>query len=559
MARLTKARRLDVSSNGKLGYIRYFEDFTGAPLNNIWNDTLGQNQFGGDKVYVVQTGLTIVRRCILMSTDPGDLVLDPTCGSGTTAFVSEQWGRRWITIDTSRVALALARARIMGARFPYYLLADSREGQLKESEITHRLPSEAPTYENIKHGFVYERIPHIKLSSIASNAEIDVIWETYAPKMDSIRKQLGNFEEWEVPRLDTDEAKKLNQKLLKEWWDLRLERQKKIDESIAAKAESEYLYDKPYVDNSKVRVAGPFTVESLDPHRMMNVDENGNLLDPLVLMATNDVKAAQEALYDSKPAADYAAMILDNLRMAGVQQSAKSDKIDFETLEAIPGAYVCAEGKYTRKEKQIRAGIFIGPEFGTVTRADLVEAAREACDRGFDELIACAFNYDAQSGELSKLGRLPIIKARMNADLHMAENLKKTNSANLFVVFGEPDIDILHEGSQLRVKINGVNIFKPQEGRVVSGDTKDIACWFIDTNYNSESFFVRQAYFLGQNDPYESLKKTLKAEIDKEAWESLHKDVSRPFDPPETGRIAVKIINHLGDEVLKVYGEKDWK
>jgi len=557
--RLTKANRIGTSGNNKLGYIRYFEDFLGAPINNIWNDTLGQNQFGGDKIYVVQTGLTIVRRCLLMTTDPGDLVLDPTCGSGTTAYVSEQWGRRWITIDTSRVALALARARIMGARFPFYILADSEEGQLKESELTHRLPSTAPTYNNIKHGFIYERIPHIKLSGIANNAEIDVIWESYAPKMDAIRKQMGKFEEWEVPRLDTDEAKKLNQKLLKEWWDLRLKRQKEIDGSIAAKAESEYLYDKPCIDNSKVRVAGPFTVESLDPHRMMNVDEDGNLIDPLVLMATNDAKAAHEAIYDSKPAADYAAMILENLRIAGIQQSAKSDKIDFETLEAIPGAYVCAEGKYMRKEKQIRAGIFIGPEFGTVTRGDLVEAAREASERGFDEMIACAFNYDAQSSELNKLGRLPIIKARMNADLHMAENLKNTNSANLFVVFGEPDIDILHEGSQLRVKINGVDIFKPQEGRVVSGDTKDIACWFIDTNYNSESFFVRQAYFLGQNDPYESLKKTLKTEIDKEAWESLHKDVSRPFDPPATGRIAVKIINHLGDEVLKVYGEKDWK
>ena len=178
-----------------------------------------------------------------MASKPGDLVLDPTCGSGTTAFVAEQWGRRWITIDTSRVALALARARIMGAKFPYYILADSREGQLKESELTQKLPSEAPTYGNIKHGFVYERVPHITLKSIANNTEIDVIWDSYAPKMDAIRKQLGKFEEWEVPRLDTEEAKKLNRKLLKDWWDLRLERQKKIDASIAAKAESEYLYD----------------------------------------------------------------------------------------------------------------------------------------------------------------------------------------------------------------------------------------------------------------------------------------------------------------------------
>jgi len=314
-----------------------------------------------------------------------------------------------------------------------------------------------------------------------------------------------------------------------------------------------------FLDKKKVRVTGPFTVESLDPHRMMAVDEDGNLVDPLVLMATNDVKAAQEALYDCKPAADFVSMILDNLRNAGVQQSTKDDKIAFETLTAFPGAYVCAEGKYTRDDRQVRAAICVGPEFGTIQQGDLAEAAKEAGRLDFDELIVCAFNYDAQCAELSQLGRIHIIKARMNADLHMADNLKNTGAGNLFVVFGEPDIDILHEGSQLRIRIKGVDIFKPQEGKVVSGNTKDIACWFIDTNYNGESFFVRHAYFIGQKDPYESLKKELNAEIDKDAWESLHKDTSRPFDPPVTGRIAVKIINHLGDEVLKVYGPKDWK
>lgn len=494
-----------------------------------------------------------------MSTDPGDLVLDPTCGSGTTAYVSEQWGRRWITIDTSRVALALARARLMGARFPYYLLADSPEGQLKEGEITRKLPSEAPTYGNIRQGFVYERVPHITLKSIANNAEIDVIWEEFAPRMDALRQQLGDMEEWDIPRPDDKEAKKLPQAPLKEWWTLRLERQRKIDASISAHAESEYLYDKPYVDNTKVRVTGPFTVESLDPHRMLGVDENGDLVDPLVLMATNDVQAAKDALYDCKPAAGFTEMVLENLRIAGVQQMDKADKIDFETLDVFPGARICAEGKYMRGDRQIRAGIFLGPEFGTVTRADLVEAVREAADLGFNEMIALAFNYDAQSSELNKLGALPILKARINADLHMAQDLKTTDKANLFVVFGEPDVDILREGDKLRVKINGVDIFKPQEGRVVSGDTDDIACWFIDTDYNAESFFVRHAYFLGQKDPYDSLKKTLNAEIDRAAWESLHSTVSRPFAIPHTGRIAVKIINHLGDEVLKVYGKDAWE
>ena len=475
------------------------------------------------------------------------------------------------------MALALARARLMGAKFPYYLLADSREGQIKEAELAGRLPSEQPTYGNIRHGFVYERIPHIKLSSIAANSEIDVIWEEFAPRMDALRAKLAQagadsnrptgpngptgptLEEWEIPRPGSAEAARYPADTLTAWWALRLERQQKIDASIAAHAEFESLYDKPYIDNTKVRVTGPFTVESLDPHRMLNVDENGNLVDPLVLMATNDAKAAQDALYDCKPAAGFAEMIFENLRIAGVQQMDKADKIDFETLEVFPGVRICAEGKYMRGDKQVRAGIFLGPEFGTVTRADLVDAAREAGELRFDEMIALAFNYDAQSAELSRLGAVPILKARINADLHMAEDLKTTDKANLFVVFGEPDVDILRNGDKLQVKINGVDIFKPQEGKVVSGNTDDIACWFIDTDYNGESFFMRHAYFLGQKDPYDSLKKTLKAEIDEDAWKSLHRAISRPFAIPSTGRIAVKIINHLGDEVLKVYGKQDWE
>jgi adenine-specific DNA-methyltransferase len=198
--------------------------------------------------------------------------------------------------------------------------------------------------------------------------------------------------------------------------------------------------------------------------------------------------------------------------------------------------------------------IFIGPEFGTVQRADLVEAAREAADAKFDALIACAFSYDAHTTDLTKIGSLQILKARMNADLHMAADLKNTGKGNLFVIFGEPDIDLLTEADgQLRIRIKGVDVFKPQSGKVESSNTDEIACWFIDTDYNSESFFVRHAYFLGANDPYDSLKKTLKAEIDLEAWESLHSDTSRPFPKPKSKRIAVKVINHLGDEVMRIF------
>ena len=193
-------------------------------------------------------------------------------------------------------------------------------------------------------------------------------------------------------------------------------------------------------------------------------------------------------------------------------------------------------------------------EFGTVSRQDLVLAAREAGDADFDVLISCGFNYDAHSSEFDKLGRIPVLKARMNADLHMADDLKNTGKGNLFVIFGEPDIDILPADGHIQVKINGVDVFHPNTGEVRSDGAEGIACWFIDTDYNEESFFVRHAYFLGANDPYKSLKTTLKAEINADAWATLNSDISRPFDKPKSGRIAVKVINHLGDEVMKVFG-----
>ena len=348
------------------------------------------------------------------------------------------------------------------------------------------------------------------------------------------------------------EREGLRGKVHRLWWEARIARQQEIDASIAARADWEYLYDNPYEDNRKVRVAGPFTVESLSPHRMLAVDENDELID-----------RAAEPRADYGPQQDFAGMILEQLATAGVQQAHKEDRIAFGALTPWPGEYICAEGRYRESDgdagPEKRAGIFVGPEFGTVARPDLVAAAREAGDAGFDVLVACAFNYEAHASEFKRLGRIPVLKARMNADLHMAGELKNTGKGNLFVVFGEPDIDILQideeaAGSKrLQVKINGVDVFHPTTGEVRSDGADGIACWFIDTDYNEESFFVRHAYFLGANDPYKALKTTLKAEIDADAWASLHSDISRPFDRPESGRIAVKVINHLGDEVMKVF------
>ena len=601
LPRIEKSGRIFDGGRESLGGVVFWDDWNRVAVSNIWSDIHGEKF----PVYVVQTATIAVQRCLLITTDPGDLVLDPTCGSGTTAYVAEQRGRRWITIDTSRVAMALSRARIMGARYPFYLLADSQEGQRKEAEIARAAPSSAPTYGRIRQGFVYERVPHITLKSIANNAEIDVIWEKYQETLEPLRTDLNtalghSWEEWEIPRVSgepwpdaavaswnrlraessdierTVALHVLNRELHRsytlddlpdqprdpwdsratdlhrQWWESRIARQKEIDASIAAKGDFEYLYDRPYEDKKIVRTAGPFTVESLSPHRMLGVDEDDALIDGVADGRGHYGREAQ-----------FVPMILESLKATGVQQAHKEDRLTFTSLIPWPGRYVCAEGCYVESEAsngdestfpQKRAAIFVGPEFGTVSRPDLVAAAREAGEANFDILVACAFSYDAHSAEFAGLGRIPVLKARMNADLHMAGDLKNTGKGNLFVVFGEPDIEVLEEeGGEIRIRINGVDVFDPSTGEVRSDGPDGIACWFIDTDYNEESFFVRQAYFLGAADPYKSLKTTLKAEIDPEAWATLYSDTSRFFPKPRSGRIAVKVINHLGDEVMKVF------
>ena len=595
LTRVGRAGRIVIDGK-QISLKRFFGDDPTVNLGGIWQDLGG----AAERVYVVQTATKVVERCILMTTDPGDLVLDPTCGSGTTAFVAEQWGRRWITLDTSRVALALARTRLMAARYPYYFLSDSTEGRAKEQSVSGKVQPDSPTNSDVRLGFVYERAPHITLGDIAKNIEIDVLWEDAQQTLEPLRAALNtslsqNWEEWEIPREPGDpwprsaaEAwaylhsakaatreteillRQINQELNRNytletlpasprdpwpdeaervhaaWWEARIERQKRIDASIARRADIEYLYDRPYDDKSRIRVAGPFTVESLSPHRVVPADED-ELLAP---------SASGRRRKAATPPVDFSAMVLDHLRTAGVHQTQKADSIHFTSLQPWPGEYIGAEGRFPEGETERRAGILIGPEFGTLSRMDLVTAAREASEARFDVLIACAFNYDAHASELTKLGPLPILKARINPDLHMADDLKNTGKGNLFVVFGEPDLivePVPDQPDHVRIRIIGVDVFDPQTGDIRSGDTKSIAAWFIDTDYNEESFFVRHAYFLGASDPYKSLKTALRAEIDEEAWATLYRDVSRPFRRPETGRIAVKVINHFGDEMMKVF------
>ncbi len=496
LSRLAAANRI-LKAGTTLRFKKCFDDFGYLAVTNLWDDVGGGIQSRSDpKVYVVQTATVIIERCLLMTTDPGDLVLDPTCGSGTTAYVAEQWGRRWITVDTSRVALALARTRLMAAKYPYYLLADSPEGVKKEAALTGQVPPEYQTEGNIKKGFVYKRVPHVTLKSIAHNPDI---------------KEGMTREE--------------------------------IDAAIARHADNETLYDKPYEDKKRLRVTGPFTVESLSPYRVLSTaDEN-----------MNGAISKQEAERQQ----DFATMILDNLKKAGVQNTIKNERLKFDHLESYAGTWIQAQGEYTEADGKVRrVAVSIGPEHGTVGPELVKEAAKEAVQGvGFDTLVICGFAFDPHvSEEAKRYGKLTVLITHMNPDLSMEELLKKTGAGNLFMVFGEPDVALEKQpDGKLVATIKGVDVYDPTTGQIRSNSTDDIACWFIDTNYNGESFFVRHAYFTGAGEPYKKLKRALKAEINEDAWAALYSTTSCPFNPPATGKIAIKVINHYGDEVLKVY------
>jgi adenine-specific DNA-methyltransferase len=528
--RLDICRRL-VGTGKTLSYLRYLDDFGYVPLLNLWTDT-GTGGYGDERYYVVQTTTKVIQRCLLMTTDPGDLVLDPTCGSGTTAYVAEQWGRRWITVDTSRVALALARTRLMTARYPYYHLAGDypQITQMNTDEaIKNYLRTSAKSADSsspdIRKGFVYRRVPHVTLKSIANNPDI--------------HEGMTRAE---------------------------------IDAAIAKHADTETLFDQPYEDNKRVRVCGPFSVESLSPHR--------------VLSTADDDMDGTVGQQEAQRSQDFATMILENLRKSPVQTTRKAERLKFDRLDPYAGRWLQATGEYTDADGKIRrVAVSIGPEHGTVGPDQVKEAAKEAVQGlGHDLLLVCGFAFDPHvSEEAKRYGALTVLPTKMNPDLSMGDELlKKTGAGNLFMVFGEPDVEIrrIHPqmaadrgedkpnlrssvksadsllrscGDQIIAEIRGVDVYDPTTGQIRSASTDDIACWFIDTDYNGESFFVRHAYFTGAEEPYDNLKRALRAEIDEAAWSSLYSTVSRPFPAPVSGKIAVKVINHYGDEVLKVF------
>jgi len=389
----------------------------------------------------------------------------------------------------------------MSAKYPYYLLADSPDGIKREAEVTGKMPAPCNTENDIKKGFVYKRVPHVTLGSITNSQDI--------------KEGMSRAE---------------------------------IDTAIARHAETVTLYDQLYEDNKRARVCGPFSFESLSPHRTISAEEK---------KAESEHWKYARSIKVIGPD-NFGQMILDNLRKSGVQNARKKERLKFDTLDVFAGEWIHGVGTYTDADGKLkRAAICIGPEHGTVGALLVKEAAKEAVKGvGFDVLIVCGFAFDpAVSEEAKRYGKLVVLPTKMNPDLAMGDELlKKTGAGNLFMVFGEPDIEITtQKDGKIVVEIKGLDVYDPTIGAIRNSSTEDIACWFIDTDYNSESFFVRHAYFTGADEPYEKLKRALRADIDEAAWSSLYSTVSRPFDVPKSGKIAIKVINHYGDEVMKMF------
>ena len=489
LKRLAEKNRLVIEGNS-IRFIRLLSDYPVFPINNLWTDVGGvQNRVDG-KIYVVQTAVETIERCLLMTTDPGDIVLDPTCGSGTTAYVAEQWGRRWITTDTSRVALALARTRLMTAKYPYYKLKNVVASEAKQSPTNEEIASSGKEQERpprndmarVSDGFEYETVPHVTLKSLANDEE----------------------------------------------------------------PANEVLYDKPLENKKIVRVSGPFTVESLSPHRVSDEQE---------MVSTER----------------FVNIIIENMLKSGVQTGEKGARLEFVNLDVLPsGPEVQAVGEYKTKDGLKKAAVAIGPEFGSVDD-DFIRDAATVAKRFAELLVVAATSFDASAHSVNEkdltgfqnLSGLDfkIMKVKINPDLSMGDLLKKTGSGNLFLAFGEPEVKVTENVGRdcippsIQVEILGVDVYDPVKSELRSSGSGnleyDIAAWFIDTNYSGEAFFVTHAYFLGDK-PFEKLKKALKADINEELWEELYSTTSRPFPKPKTGKIAVKVINHFGDEVMKV-------
>ncbi len=541
MKRLAQAGRIESSTNS-IRYVRFLDDFPVQPITNIWTDT---NQAGyiDKKLYVVQTITRVISRCIQMSTDPGDIVFDPTCGSGTTAFVAEQWGRRWITCDTSRVALSIARQRLLTATFPYYVIDDEKDSR------------------NPARGFRYKTVPHITLKSIAQNTRIDDAANEFNPKIEAALKVLNDglvpeyikkpWQEWEVPFEPEAKWPADIKKLFDGFRKLKLDKQKEIDRIIAEDAPQEILYDQPETDNKIVRVSGPFTVEAIPPavqgleSPVDGPDEDLDSFVPDASERTTDIVESEES---------HIANLVTLLQKDGVTFP-DNKKMVFETLTARSGGVLHAEG--TANER--RVAVSFGPLHGPVTVLQVVDGLREASIGGYDDIIFCGFAFDPEAHATVSSNPNPRIRAyishiRPDVLLRDAEGnslLKTTASSQLFTVFGEPDIDVRKKDGEYTVHLLGVDVYDPVDGVVISENAGRVAAWFVDTDYNGQTFCIHQAFFPDKS-AWNKIERALKGTLDKDRFELLTGQESLPFRPGKYKKIAVKVVDPRGNEVMKI-------
>lgn len=530
MARLLKARRVHAGKTS-IGYIRYLDDFPAQILTSLWDDTTISG--ASDKTYVVQTITKVVERCLLMTTNPGDLVLDPTCGSGTTAYVAEKWGRRWITCDTSRVAVTLAKQRLMTASFDYFEL---------------RYP-----HEGLRGGFIYKTVPHVTLKSIANNPDIDRLYAAMHPAIESALAELNKasgqkYREWEVPfdcPLDWNAAAK---KAFEVFHAARQAMQKAMDRSIADNADQEILYDQPAIAKDKLRIAGPFSVEAVPA--------------PTVLALAEGAEQAQSA-----DAADITVARSgetnrqttwrDELLRTGIRGKG-GQKLEFSDLETLPGTkYLHASG--TLKDSGERVVVSFGPEHALLEQRQVSLALTEAekLRPSPKYVIFCAFDFDPEAAKDIDETNWPgvtLLKAKMNTDL-LTEDLKKARSSNQsFWLMGQPDVSLRQKDNMYQVEVNGFDYFDTKTGELKSGGKKNIAMWLLDSDYDERSLFPNQVFFplAGDKDGWGKLKKTIRAELDESKLDQFRGTVSIPFEAGDNKKVAVKIVDDRGIESLKI-------
>jgi adenine-specific DNA-methyltransferase len=531
LSRLGSAGRL-YEAKGSLRYLRLFKDFIATQLTNSWDDVGGIQSRSQPKVYTVQTATKAIERCMLMTTEPGDLVLDPTCGSGTTAYCAEKWGRRWITCDTSRVALTIGRARLMTAKFDYYELLN---------------PDIGPSA-----GFKCDAVSHLELEDIANNTDIDQISDKYHPQIKDRLSDLNQtlkkkWKEWEVPRIADARWTKKQKECHDRFWESKNQMKSEIDESIRRSAKQELLYDLPEIDDTKIRVSGPFSVEAIP------------------------IPAAHQqitAVTGENVSGRYADLTIELLRRSGITFPA-GKQMTLENLRPIASAsFIHAEGEATQNGGKVRVAVSLGSRYGPVTAKQVDEAIRSSYKMGFDVLVFAGFAFEPEAQatiQKNPIPKLSVHMAHISPDVIVGAYsdrplLKTTKSSQLFTVFGEPDVLLEKLKDEFKVRLLGVDLYDPTTGEVSSSDANEVPAWFLDEDYDSYTFRICQAFFPREaraKNPWDKLENALRSVVDKERMDAFRGAESLPFRAGEQKQIAVKVIDVRGNEVMVVKSLND--